>query len=147
NSQVITCISGYRSLVDDPAVKRDRRLGTLRLGDIMATEVSAHGQSDSARDIEGLLSRLSAMSASVGGNLKDIITDLLVAKLAELFNLEKIDIDTGDALTSIGVDSLVAVDFRNWLGSVVKAKVSIFEILQTPAVREFAGLIAERIGN
>ena len=61
-----------------------------------------------------------------------------------MFNLEKSDIDTGDALTSIGVDSLVAVDFRNWLGSVVKAKVSIFEILQTASLDEFSSLVAER---
>ncbi|KAG9190441.1 hypothetical protein G6011_08529 [Alternaria panax] len=143
NSQVITCISGYRNLVADPAVTNDRRMGTLRLGDATATEASAKGQSESSKNIDGLVSQLSAESLSKG-KLKEVITDLLVAKVAELFNLEKSDIDTGDALTSIGVDSLVAVDFRNWVASVVKVKVSIFEILQTPALNEFAGLVAER---
>lgn len=146
NSQVITCISGYRNLVDDPAVKNDRRLGTLRLGDALATEASAHGQSGSSEGTDELVSQLSAMSTRDEGDLKKVVTDLLVAKVAELFNLEKDGIDTGDALTSIGVDSLVAVDFRNWLGSVVKAKVSIFEILQTPALSDFAELVAERTG-
>ncbi|KNG44599.1 polyketide synthase [Stemphylium lycopersici] len=146
SSQIITCISGYRTLVDDPAVKNDRRLGTLRLGDAIATETPAQGQSEASKGIDGLVSQLPAMTASEDGKLKTLITELLVAKVSDLFNLERSDIDTGDALTSIGVDSLVAVDFRNWLGSVVKAKVSIFEILQTPALSEFAGLVAERTG-
>jgi aryl carrier-like protein len=145
NSQVITCITGYRNLVDDPAVKNDRRLGTLRLGDATMTEASAHGQSESSKNIDGLVAQLSALSAD-DSKLKEVVADLLVAKVADLFNLDKSAIDTADALTSIGVDSLVAVDFRNWLGSVVKAKVSIFEILQTPSLSEFATLIAERIG-
>jgi aryl carrier-like protein len=143
NSQVITCISGYRNLVDDPAVRKDRRLGTLRLGDATATEASVHSQSESSKNIDGLVSQLSTESLSESRS-KEVIVDLLVAKVAELFNLEKSDIDTGDALTSIGVDSLVAVDFRNWLGSVVKAKVSIFEILQTGSLDEFSSLVAER---
>ncbi|CAN9258147.1 unnamed protein product [Alternaria alternata] len=143
NSQVITCISGYRNLVDDPAVRKDRRLGTLRLGDATATEASVHSQSESSKNIDGLVSQLSTESLSESRS-KEVIVDLLVAKVAELFNLEKSDIDTGDALTSIGVDSLVAVDFRNWLGSVVKAKVSIFEILQTASLDEFSSLVAER---
>ena len=146
SSQIITCISGYRTLVDDPAVKNDRRLGTLRLGDAIMTESSAQGQSESSKGIDGLVSQLSALTGSEKGKLKEVITELLVTKVSDLFNLEKSDIDTEDALTNIGVDSLVAVDFRNWLGSVVKAKVSIFEILQTPALSEFAGLVAERTG-
>ncbi|KAI4621629.1 Type I Iterative PKS [Alternaria sp. BMP 0032] len=145
NSQIITCITGYSKLVDDPAVKNDRRLGTLRLGDDTATEASAQGQSESSKNIDGLISQLSALSAG-DSKTKEVVTDLLVAKVADLFNLETSAIDTADALTSIGVDSLVAVDFRNWLGSVVKAKVSIFEILQTPSLGEFAGLVAERKG-
>lgn len=45
-------------------------------------------------------------------------------------------------MSHYGVDSLVAVELRNWLGSAAKAKVSIFTILQTPSLAEFASLVA-----
>jgi hypothetical protein len=106
------CISRYRNFVDDATVKNDRRLGTLRLGDATETDAAAHGQSEASKDIDGLVA-LSSTVSSDEGRLKEVITELPVATVAEMFNLEKSDIDTGGALTRIEVDFLVAVDFRN----------------------------------
>lgn len=45
-------------------------------------------------------------------------------------------------LSRYGVDWLVAVELRNWLSSSVKAKVSVFEILQSASITESAAPVA-----
>jgi hypothetical protein len=84
------------------------------------------------------------MSFFEEGRVTRTITNLLIAKLAELFNLDENDNDTSSSLTTISVGSLVPVDFRNWLHSVVKAKDSMFEIMQAPALSDFVILVVER---
>ena len=71
------------------------------------------------------------------------ITAALVVKVADVFNIIVSEIDPSQPLSYYGVDSLVAVELRNWLGSVTKAKVSIFE-LQSASVTEFGELVARK---
>ncbi len=73
-----------------------------------------------------------------------MLVDALIAKLADMFNIPGSDIDTGLPMSRYGVDSLVAVELRKWLGSVVRAKVSVFEILQSASLDEFAASLASK---
>lgn len=63
---------------------------------------------------------------------------LLVDKLAQDFNLDPDDIDPARPLVAYGVDSLVAVQLRNWFGTVFKAKVGISGIVQSASLAELA---------
>ena len=71
----------------------------------------------------------------------------LVSKLAAMFNIPTTEIDTNLPLPHYGVDSLVTVELRSWLSSKIKAKVTIFEILQGASIGEFAALVAKRKGS
>ncbi|EHK97214.1 putative Phthiocerol synthesis polyketide synthase type I PpsA [Glarea lozoyensis 74030] len=64
------------------------------------------------------------------------------ALLAEIFSLDLAEIDVALPLSRYGVDSLVAVELRNWLSGAIRAKVTVFEILQSTSLTEFAGLLA-----
>lgn len=68
----------------------------------------------------------------------------LAMKLSELFNLAASDIDSSMPMSHDGLDSLVAVELRNWLRSTTRVKVTIFEIPQSVSLLEFANLIARR---
>ena len=67
---------------------------------------------------------------------------LIAAKVADFFNIPVDQVNCNQSLPSHGVDSLVAVDFRNWLSSVLRAKVSMFDIMQSPSIGHLAGLVA-----
>ena len=68
----------------------------------------------------------------------------MAAKVGEIFNIDALGIDVSLPLPHHGVDSLIAVQFKNWLSSAVKARVSIFEVLQGPSLIDFASLVAVR---
>lgn len=58
-----------------------------------------------------------------------IVRDTVIAKLAEMFVIPEADIDASQRLAKYGVDSLVAVEFRNWLVPRARIEMSIFDLL------------------
>lgn len=57
-----------------------------------------------------------------------IVTESLVAKLARSLSMQTGDIDTDQPIYSYGVDSLVAVEIRNWISKEFAANVPVYEI-------------------
>jgi hypothetical protein len=146
-SQIITCFPRYEALPEDQGVRNDKRFGTLRLGDEGAKpSQNANGTSSISR-VDKLTRELASTGPSIAGpKAVELATALLAAEIGELFRVDPADIDVSMPLTHHGVDSLVAVRFRNWLSSEVRARVTIFEILQSHSLTEFAALVAARSG-
>lgn len=68
----------------------------------------------------------------------DIICDAMVDKLAKLMMVPSADIDPGKPLSTYGVDSLVAVEVRNWMAKEMAVEVSVFEIMANVPMRQLA---------
>jgi len=126
---------------------KDRRFGTLCL----STETrSSHGgvstlehQSDPAAALmQALASQTTAQAIA-----PTLVAEAIVGKLADMFNMVAGDIDTGLSPSRYGVDSLVAVELRNWLSKVVRINMSILDILQSSSLVEFSLLVAARIDS
>jgi hypothetical protein len=66
----------------------------------------------------------------------------IVRKLAVMFFIEEAAIHVGEPLARYGVDSLVAVELRNWLVVQLGIEVSIFDIMQSASVKQLAGSLA-----
>lgn len=76
--------------------------------------------------------------------LADIIVTAVRQKLSRLLSLPEVEIDEQDTLAGHGIDSLVAVEVRNWLRKDAGADVSIFEILSGKGtIRQLVEKIAE----
>ncbi|KAF2228632.1 hypothetical protein EV356DRAFT_457374, partial [Viridothelium virens] len=73
-----------------------------------------------------------------------LVAKALASRLAAVFSVSVEDVDLDIAVAVHGVDSLVAVELRNWLTLTIKAKLSIFDILQSPQLRDFAKLVIEK---
>lgn len=58
------------------------------------------------------------------------VSEALAAKLADIMALSRDELDITAPIRSFGVDSLVAVEIRNWLSKEVRADVAIFDILE-----------------
>ncbi|KAB8072419.1 KR domain-containing protein [Aspergillus leporis] len=68
----------------------------------------------------------------------------IVRKLAVMFFIEEAAIHVGEPLARYGVDSLVAVELRNWLVVQLGIEVSIFDIMQSASVKQLAGSLAAK---
>lgn len=73
-----------------------------------------------------------------------IVLDALMRKLSKSLMIALEDIDAAAPTAVYGVDSLVAVEVRNWLLREVKADVPVFEILQASSLQLLGYKIAEK---
>lgn len=72
--------------------------------------------------------RLFRAAASLS-DASQVVTDALVAKLCKALAVPSGDIDTAKPLNTYAVDSLLAVELRNWFAKEYQADVAIFEIM------------------
>jgi acyl carrier protein len=72
----------------------------------------------------------------------DVVVKGIVGKISEMFNIPEVEIDSAQPVGTYGIDSLVAVEIRNWLSSRAKADISIFDVLQSKSVRAVAEKVA-----
>lgn len=70
--------------------------------------------------------------------------DALLRKLSRSLMMALEDIDAGRSTGAYGIDSLIAVDVRNWIFREAKADVPVFEILQAVTLTTLAQKIAEQ---
>lgn len=74
----------------------------------------------------------------------DLITGAMVERLAKLMMMPESDVDAGKPLSAYGVDSLVAVEVRNWITRETGVEVSVFDIMANIPMRALAGDLAGR---
>lgn len=100
------------------------------------TKGEVGGKKDRGSDdanFTGLLSK----SASLG-EAANHIADAITNKLAEMFKISEEEFDQDQSLSKYGVDSLTAVELRNWLVNKTQTDISIFDMLQSLSLRAVA---------
>ncbi|KAH7303214.1 putative polyketide synthase [Stachybotrys elegans] len=80
-----------------------------------------------ANSSANVLSQL--QQASTEDERVTIISEALIRKICQLLSLNPESVDATNPLHVYGVDSLVAVELRNWLQQTLKVKVKVFEII------------------
>jgi len=70
-----------------------------------------------------------AQAAAQGGDAGELVTSWFRAKIAQVLGLAEDDIDVTKPMVTLGIDSLVAIDLRNWFAREVGADVQVFALL------------------
>lgn len=74
----------------------------------------------------------------------EAVTVCLVDKVAAMMQTSVEEIDSGRRLHSFGVDSLVAVEVRNWLTKEANADVTVFDILAAVPITALAAIVVAK---
>lgn len=80
-------------------------------------------------------------------SLNDVVTVILNAilvKLSRSLMIEVAELDPSRPTSAFGVDSLIAVELRNWFQKEMKADIPVFEILQANSLQVLAFRVAEK---
>ncbi|KAJ4303133.1 hypothetical protein N0V90_002025 [Kalmusia sp. IMI 367209] len=72
------------------------------------------------------------------------VVDALMIKLSLALGLQAENIDPRKSLSNYGVDSLMAVELRNWIWRNFKASVAVFDIMDGKPLKGVAQLVAEK---
>lgn len=73
-----------------------------------------------------------------------IVLHALAVKLARAMSILPEDVDPSRELSTYGVDSLMAVDLRNWIGTNFGASVAVFEIMGGVSIADIADLVVAK---
>ncbi|KAI3320950.1 type I polyketide synthase [Xylariaceae sp. AK1471] len=131
----------YQGIINESPMRGDKRFGTLRISSHhgLKDTVGASNESSAAVLVQALSKPSTTLEQATA-----LLVDAIAGKLASIFNIPLTDIDADLPLSRYGVDSLVAVELRNWLSSCAKSKVSVFEILQSASLTDFGALVASK---
>lgn len=141
DTQITTCISTGRRLAVAAPVKKDMRFSTL----LQASQLGGDGDHDGNAGAAANAATMLQRALRGGDDSVEAVTEALVAKLAEMLPSVTTDgVDPKRSMISYGVDSLVAVELRNWIRGTVDTRVSIFEITQSPSISSMAALLVEK---
>ncbi|KAI3338274.1 putative polyketide synthase [Ustulina deusta] len=72
------------------------------------------------------------------------VQQAVVTKISDMFVIQESEINPSLPLSEYGVDSLVAVELRNWLVPNARIEMSIFDLLGSPSLVELAKSVVKR---
>ena len=108
----------------------------------LAKTVSSDEPVSTAVDYGHLIKTAASQEAA-----ETVILEALKQRLAAGLSIPVEDIDVEKAIYNFGIDSLVALDIRNWFIKEIKADVTIFDIMQSRNVLALGKLTAEKSGH
>lgn len=116
----------------------DRRMARLALATIPETSVIINkGQPDS---IESKLGKAVGIDAAA-----KIIKEALIQEAADMLQMAVSEVDPQRSLSAYGVNSLVAIEVRNWISREIKVNVPLLDILAAISMDKLATKIAEMV--
>ncbi|UKZ46287.1 Type I Iterative PKS [Trichoderma virens] len=82
--------------------------------------------------------------ASDAGDRTKIVLGALAARLARAMSISSADVELNKSLSHYGVDSLMSVDLRNWIGRELGAFLTAFDIMGGASIAKIADMIVQR---
>ncbi len=127
-------------------VEWSRWRGLGATGQISPRFVHLCGQANGGRGqaVHGALPAREAILAADPEGRPGLLGDLLRDKVARVLGTSPDRLDGDKPLLQLGVDSLMAVELRNWLEGELQVNLPIVELIRSPSVSGLAGLLAER---
>lgn len=111
---------------------------------LRSASAESGGAADGAADQDGSVSVTNALKfAESQKAAAEVICDALVKRLSRTMRIPEPDIDVGKPIHAYGVDSLVAMEIRNYLASECGSEISVLEIMGNKSLEALSGDIAK----
>ena len=82
-------------------------------------------------------------AASSPEDAASLVKDWLLAKVGKILGLAEADVDASKPMHPYGIDSLVAIDLKNWLARKIGADVEVLTLLGNMSLETIAAVAAE----
>jgi len=99
--------------------------------------VSEGGGSDEEGDSSAAI-KAALQGAKTAEDAAGIVVEAILKRLSSVMSLPKEDIDSARPIHHYGVDSLVAVEFRNWIAKGFSADVPVLDIMGNDSIAQLS---------
>lgn len=112
--------------------------------------VNLKAESLAAAEKEGLMPKQAICAGNAFRAAKsdqeaaNIAAQGVVHKLSEVLTIAVEDLDVARNITSYGLDSLTAIELRNWIAKELRANLQILELLSSGTINDLAELIVQK---
>ncbi|KAK2761170.1 Type I Iterative PKS [Arachnomyces sp. PD_36] len=135
-AQVITGLSKWATTGEIPW-RYEPRFSSMV---VQSSDESSAGQRSNTTSLKDQLKTLSSSRSDV----ESLLLPVIQARLAEIFSLAESDIDPKVPPSRYGVDSLVAVELRNWMTANIVATINLFDLTQSVSIIDLVKRVAEK---
>lgn len=140
-AQVVTGL-GTADMMASLGFEQPWYLHKPRFGPLAVTSSSATASAAGGSSASSLTSQLK--EAGSKDHAIEVIRNGLVAKVAEILQMPPSEVDPERPMYRYGVDSLVALEVRNWISKEMKASVALLEVLAAVPMKVLAASIADK---
>lgn len=111
-----------------------------------ATNTDDHGLSSPGSSNDGkTMDRAAILRKATSQNeAASLITGWFSTKIAQVLGLPELDIDPHKPIHIYGIDSLVAIDLKNWLAREMGAEMEVFMLLGNSSLETISAVAAEK---
>ena len=121
---------------EEPFWFADAKFAHMRHVDTHTLTVESH---NATGQLQAMLAEATSLASAT-----EIVCEALIVKLAKSMMMPLEDLDASKPANTYGVDSLVAVEIRNWIFREIKADVSVFDILSSVPLAALSGKVASQ---
>ncbi|KAI0198106.1 polyketide synthase [Astrocystis sublimbata] len=100
-----------------------------------------HADKGTERSIEDSIAHASTVEDAT-----NFILEGIRAKLSSLTTMDLSEISLDMPVTNLGLDSLIAIEIKNWITNTLQAPALVGEIIDCPSLKALATIITERSG-
>jgi hypothetical protein len=111
---------------------------------ILATDHTGGTEKDQSRQGPGAAGK-SLSSADSKEAIGVVVMDLLTTKLSKALGINKEEFSGKKPMHSYGIDSLVAVELRNWFSKEINVDIAVFDMLGGATIAAVVSLVAGKI--
>ena len=136
--------------INELSVPQDQKEALLTLiersgdtGNGASSKASSNGTSSSASNGKMSIERRLAAAASVQ-ETRSIVLEEEIKKISSLVSVNAEQLDPREPLADLGLDSLIAIEFKNWLGRSLGADLRVHDILDADGLEVLADLVAQK---
>ena len=101
--------------------------------------VQTEGATQSLKSIDRLVRDAKEME-----EILDVISTGIARKIATLMAFDSAEIDLQTPVADLGMDSLIAIELKNWIGRTLQATMQTSEILDMPSISSLALIVSQR---
>lgn len=137
------CLTGLK-LVPNGAGALPYYAEDARFAHIAASAVAENEQTAAESGKKPVSFGAAFRAASGEADARDVAVQAVQHKLSEVLSVGLQDVDAARSMTSYGLDSLTAIEVRNWIARELRANLQILELLTSGCVNDLAALIVSR---